>query len=189
MALHKDVLNCRRRKSVEETLTTSNRIKFPTRKTFNIRPGPPIPDLSAEAIIVACSTEEPGRHEDLLSTQMETVKKHDAAAPDALLDVHERLWRIQEGLSALNGNFSTKICKVTDYSNQHLSYVRAPSDFSPFERFMSTFPLSHLQIITNMTNIRSDCLRIQAATPEETLKFFGMLVLLTRFSFPNRQDP
>lgn len=188
LALHTDIVNGRRRKSVEAKWTISNRIKVVTLKIVNIKAGLPVPDPSAETTVQAQTFEEPEPPEDLPSAQTETVTAHDAIAQDAFATAHERTWTTQNCLTPLNGNIPPKICKVIGYSNQHLTYGRAPRDLSPFECFMSMFPLSHLHVITNLTNIRLENLRLQPVTPGEILKFFGMLVLMTRFSFSNRRD-
>ena len=54
--------------------------------------------------------------------------------------------------------------------------------------FLWMFPLEHLNVITTLTSINLERRGRKGTTPGEILKFFGVLVLLTRFEFSRRRD-
>ena len=57
---------------------------------------------------------------------------------------------------------------------------------TPYEAFMWMFPTDMLNLIVSETNIVLDEYGYSTTTPGEILKFFGVLVLMTRFEFRNR---
>lgn len=100
---------------MEVRWTTSNRIKFVTLKSVNIKAGLRTPYHSAEGTILSHTTEEPERLDDLPSTQTEAFTEDDAVAPDANAIAQEQSWTIQECFSLLNGNLPIKMCKMIGY--------------------------------------------------------------------------
>ena len=64
----------------------------------------------------------------------------------------------------------------------------ARRDLSPLECFTSMFPIKHLEVIKHLTNVKLEEHSIRLVTFKEILKFFGVLILLTRFTVPSRRD-
>lgn len=63
LALHTNVVNGRRRESVEKEWTVSSRFKVVTLKIFNMKAVFSTSDLSAEAAVLAQTPDDPERHD------------------------------------------------------------------------------------------------------------------------------
>ena len=69
-----------------------------------------------------------------------------------------------------------------------LTFGNAPSDLTPYDFFLYTFPLEYLPVIVRLTKKEMENKPYRPVTPGEILKFFGTLVLVKKFSFSNRRD-
>ena len=59
---------------------------------------------------------------------------------------------------------------------------------SPYDFFMWTFPQTHLLNVLKATNARLTGKQVPPTTSGEVLRFFGILVLLTRLEFSERRS-
>ncbi len=71
------------------------------------------------------------------------------------------------------------------WGNRHCRGGRVYGQDDPYEAFMWMFPTYMLNLIVRETDILLDEYCYSTATPGETLKFFDVLVLRTRFKFGN----
>ena len=89
--------------------------------------------------------------------------------------------------SSLNRFIAKTICNVIGQSGEMFTCGSGRRDFSQLEFFTSMFPMKHVKVIKNVTNIKLAGHNIRLVTSGEKLKFFGVLDLLKRLTVPNRR--
>ena len=101
---------------------------------------------------------------------------------------HGREWNAQAVTLPLNGSIPKRDWSVRGSLGQHISFGHAPRDLEPIDFFLLMFPSEHLSKIVHATSRR---LRARAKKPTsagEFLRFFGVLVLMTRVEFADRRS-
>lgn len=78
--------------------------------------------------------------------------------------------------------------KIIGQAGRVLTSGKASRDLLPHDFFMYTFPIKHFQVIVRLTNERMESSGDHVVTPGETLKVFGMLVLMTKYIVGSRRD-
>ena len=62
------------------------------------------------------------------------------------------------------------------------------TETTPMKAFMLMFPQEQLEVMLRLTNERLTKLKLDVTKIEELLKWFGVLILATRFEFGSRSD-
>jgi hypothetical protein len=121
----------------------------------------------------------------------------DLMAPAAVPDVPQPIarphgfdWFINEPVTnrPVNGNIPRKAWRVTNAMGDRFLFQSHPEKrYSRLDYFLLMFPPSELQLILRLTNsqLRSAGLT-KETTKGEILKFFGIIILATRFEFGKR---
>ena len=102
--------------------------------------------------------------------------------------VHNTDWYKTDGTSHLNGAHIVREWSLKTPSGMVLgpSNKEAASHLSRLEIFLLMFPPNHLTEIMRLTNYQLQLLNQRETSREEVLKFFGIIVLMTRFEFSAR---
>ena len=100
----------------------------------------------------------------------------------------ENSWFESEGLDHINGSICDKEWGVKASNGLVLipSNKEASAGMSRLDFFMLMFPPNHLLKIFQLTNTQLAKVRQKETNRQEILKFFGILVLMTRFEFGSR---
>jgi hypothetical protein len=112
------------------------------------------------------------------TTRTPVAVAHDFQWFDGALDVpvngpieERRFWKVQDQYS---GEFYKPLCdKVTN-------------KLTPFDCFMAMFPKKQLEEMVNATSLELEIYNKGPTSTGEMLKFFGVLILATRFEFGTR---
>ena len=104
---------------------------------------------------------------------------------------HKTFWFESEGLDHINGSICDKEWGVKASNGLVLSpsNKESPAGMSRLDLFMLMFPPNHLLKIFQLTNTQLAKVRQKGKKWQEILKFFGVLVLMTRFEFGSRAWP
>lgn len=106
--------------------------------------------------------------------------------PDAT--AHGRKWDRKEVTQPLNGSIPKRAWRVQRPDGQSISFGRAPRDMKPLDYFLLMFPPEHLLDISEATTRRLQARASKPTSPGELLRFFGILVLMTRVEFGERRS-
>ena len=183
------VLNGRRRRSVEDNWKIQNRTKRVTLKIFNIKS---VPDTS----VTDAEQKSPGSP-PLLSFAGDTeqelhlidlVTEYDSLSANSNAVAHGRNWTTNEAVTSLNGAVTKKIYKVIGQSGDIFTSGSSPRDLSPFDCFISMFPMKQLEVIKSLPNLKLEEHDICPVTAGELLRFFVLPILLTKLNVSNRLD-
>ena len=98
------------------------------------------------------------------------VHDHEATQHALNGNVQQRLWSVRSSV----GNVYTQSCDV------------GGNQWSPLDYFLIMFPMTHMQEIVRMTNERLVEMSKCTTTVGEVLKFFGVMILSTKFEFKSR---
>lgn len=105
-----------------------------------------------------------------------------------LLNTHGVIWKPQNITQPINGAVSQRPWTVRTAKGTSIAQGSAPIDMRPIEYFYSMFPLTHLASIVLLTDKVLEDSQKQSCTAGEILKFFGVMLLMTRFKFSKRRD-
>lgn len=87
----------------------------------------------------------------------------------------------------LNGSVPRKHWAVTNVTGMRISEDQGIRDMTPIDYFQWMFPMSHLGTIVILTNQELIARDKQPTTATEILRFFGVLVLMSRYEFGPRR--
>jgi len=110
----------------------------------------------------------------------------DDAAPKTV--ANGRDWEQQEVRLPLNCSVRQRNWKVIGPVDEILVPGNAISGMTPYDFFMWMFPQKHLTRMVEWTNQNLEKRSARPVTGGEVLRFFGMLILMTRFEFSNRRS-
>lgn len=187
--LVQEVINGRRRRSVEVDWKIQDRCKRVTLKIVNIKAGTDTSEKDAEEnnpISPLLLSFEDDVEQEL--EMIDLVTEQDANSANANAVVHGRSWSTGPVMTSLNGHVSKQHCSVIGQSGTIFTFGSAPRDLTPFECFTTMFPMKHLEVIKRLTNVKLQERDIRTVTSGELLRFFGLLILLTRFNVSSRRD-
>ena len=104
--------------------------------------------------------------------------------------VHNRQWFEGDTELPTNGPFTRRTWKLTcQYSGRDLTPgCDLLRELKPFDFFMAVFPSSQLKLMVEETSANLAAKGHPQTTRGEVLKFFGVLLLITRFEFGDRRD-
>ena len=102
--------------------------------------------------------------------------------------VHGVLWKEAVVSSSLNGSVPTRLWSITGPDGQVVTEGSIPMSMKPLDCFQWTFPMSFLSSIVQNTNKNLCTNHVSSTSAGEILKFFGIFLLMTRFSFGSRRD-
>ena len=100
---------------------------------------------------------------------------------------HGNRWIEADVNDPINGSVPHKHWWVSHITGSRITEGHGVNGLSPYDYFMWMFPISHLGEIVTYTNIRLARVGKTNTTSTEILKFFGVLILLTRFEFGSRR--
>lgn len=109
------------------------------------------------------------------------------ATSDRLL-AHGLQWNEQEVNLPLNGAVPQKDCIVSGLGGIRISAGVAPRGWRPIQFFYQMFPLSHLGRMVRWTSENLNSSGKSSTSITELLRFFGIMVLMTRCQFSSRRD-
>ena len=89
---------------------------------------------------------------------------------------------------ALNGFVKSRRWKVIGPVDGIITAGHGPFSLTPYDFFTWMFPLDHLGLIVNHTNKKLNNRGLPVTSRREVLRYFGILVLMTRCQFGNRRD-
>jgi hypothetical protein len=105
------------------------------------------------------------------------------------LDVHGYTWHREKIISPIGGPVHRREWCVNVPGGRD---ILPHSDFSKsrptLEYFLALFPLGHLSTIVAITNENLISRKLAPTTPKKILKFFGVMLLSTRFEFSSRES-
>lgn len=88
----------------------------------------------------------------------------------------------------LNGMIPPRRWKVIGPIDEIISRGHGPSQMQPMDYFMWMFPQEHLALMVSYTNDAMQSRGLRLTTRGEILKFFGVLILMTRIEFGSRRS-
>ncbi|KAI2508605.1 Transposase IS4 [Fragilaria crotonensis] len=120
--------------------------------------------------------------------------EHDniAASPQIVATVHGMEWvRASTNDLPLNGNVPARMWSIRNSVGDVLvpgGNRVATQDISPLEFFLLLFPPKQLSDMVHWTNVELNKASLKETTASEVLKFFGILILMTKFEFTTRSS-
>ena len=97
-------------------------------------------------------------------------------------------WRSNNSNEYINGNVPSHNFRVTGPGGDYVIQRYCPSALRPIDYFMCMFPLDHLSDIASATTQVLISKNLAGTSVTEVLKFFGILILITRFEFSDRRS-
>ena len=89
----------------------------------------------------------------------------------------------------LNGPYRSQSWSVTDPIGNTIHEGSEISSMPPYEYFLWVFPMRHFTAIVSWTDANLQKKGVEVLTSAgEVLKFFGVIILMTRFEFSKRRD-
>ena len=114
------------------------------------------------------------------------IANNDTLLPEATAMVHEQEWFVDDPATKLpvNGNYHSRNWAV----KTRMGYMLGrggdhQNSYSRLEYFLMLFPPQQLQLILQLTNNELAIARKNYTTAGEIVKFFGVMLLVTRFEF------
>ncbi len=101
---------------------------------------------------------------------------------------HGAAWTAADIRLPLNGTVRRKHWSVSCVTGQQVSEGCGVADMSPYDYFLWMFPMSHLPAIVSLTNEQLARHAKPATNASEILRFFGVLVLMSRYEFGPRRE-
>ena len=89
---------------------------------------------------------------------------------------------------ALNGPVPRRYWTVAHVTGYSIAENQGVSGLTPYDYFTWMFPMSHLPTIVTQTNMNLARYSKALTTPDEILRFFGVLVLMTRYEYGDRRN-
>ena len=121
--------------------------------------------------------------------QGRTAAPHDVTASAAnSATCHGLEWTQSDISVPLNGPAPRRQWSVLNVAGQCIADGQGVPHLSPFDFFMYMFPMSHLSQIVALTNLELQRRDKQLTTSGEILRYFGVLVLMSRFEFGPRRE-
>ena len=117
------------------------------------------------------------------------IANNDTPLPEAAAMVHNQEWFVDDPATKLpvNGNYhscnwavKTRMGYMLGQGGDH------QNSYSHLEYFLMLFPPEQLQLILQLTNNELAMARKNYTTAGEIVKFFGVMLLVTRFEFGSR---
>ena len=97
-------------------------------------------------------------------------------------------WLESDISEPLNGFVTRKFWTVTHFTGNRIAENQGATGLTPYDFFMWMFPVSHLQKIVSMTNTNLEVQGKQPTSCGEILRFFGLLIMMTRHEYGNRRN-
>ena len=117
------------------------------------------------------------------------IANNDTPLPETAATVHEQEWFVDDPATKLpvNGNYHSRNWAV----KTRMGYMLGrggdnQNSYSRLEYFLMLFPPQQLQLILQLTNNELAIARKNYTTAGEIVKFFGVMLLVTRFEFGSR---
>ena len=114
------------------------------------------------------------------------IANNDAPLPEAAATVHEQEWFVDDPATKLpvNGTYHSRNWAV----KMRMGYMLGrggdhQNSYSRLEYFLMLLPPQQLQLILQLTNNELAIARKNYTTAGEIVKFFGVMLLVTRFEF------
>ena len=114
------------------------------------------------------------------------IANNDTPLPEAAATVHEQEWFVDDPATKLpvNGNYHSRNWAVKTRMGDMLGRGGDhQNSYSRLEYFLMLFPPQQLQLILQLTNNELAMARKNYTTAGEIVKFFGVMLLVTRFEF------
>lgn len=107
--------------------------------------------------------------------------------PDEV-EVHGLTWKIQGQEGNVNRYTPVRPWKVTFVTGASMGENQGSNGMTPYDYFTWMFPMSHLAKIVTMTNANLILNNKGVTDASEILRFFGIIILMSRFEFGPRRD-
>lgn len=128
------------------------------------------------------------RPSELPVTPSTSLNNENARTRTPTATSHGRDWFVGDVTAPLNGPVTEIPWSVRGPLHQVISDGHAPQGMKPIDFFLYMFPPSHLQKIAEATSARLVRKAHKPTTVAEILRFFGVLVLMTRTEFSDRRS-
>ena len=181
----------RRQTSITADWLIQDRIKRHALKLVNMKSGEAPEDVTADvADEQAVQNESP----DLQLTDVNTPpipaigNNTPIGVEGVSITAHEREWTNREVSLPLNGSTAQRPWKVIGPTGDVLIQGNPKYEMEPYDFFMWMFPQDHLTAITELTNVKLEKGNLLRTTAGEILRFFGVLILMSRFEFSSRRS-
>lgn len=105
-----------------------------------------------------------------------------------VINCHGREWTRANVTMQINGFIKARKWKVIGPIDEIISEGHGPAKMNPLDYFMWMFPQGFLSSIVSYTNENMEDKLLQLTTRGEIVKFFGVLILMTRCEFSARRS-
>ena len=95
-------------------------------------------------------------------------------------------WFTKDVWSPIGGSVHKRYWHVRSPSGDYLGADCGGHRFTPYDCFMSMFPNNHLRLIVELTTAALQRIGRAGSSANEILRFFGVLILPTRFEFGSK---
>jgi hypothetical protein len=122
-------------------------------------------------------------------TEVPTPPEQPTTMTAPIATPHGFNWFIDEPVAnrPINGNVPRKVWRVTNGMGDRFSFGSDTENrYSRLDYFLLMFPPLELQLILRLTNSQLRSAGLKETQTGEILKFFGIILLATRFEFGNR---
>ena len=117
------------------------------------------------------------------------IANNDTPLPEAAAMVHDQEWFVDDPATKLPVNGNYHFCNWAIKTRMGYMLGRGgdhQNSYSRLEYFLMLFPPEQLQLILQSTNNELAMARKNYTTAGEIVKFFGVMLLVTRFEFGSR---
>ena len=151
--------------------------------------GPPTPPVGTPVSLPSAGGSPPAPPPVSAGQFTSGLASQTAASPTL---AHGFEWRDQQVLQPIGGPVPRKPWSVRALGGDIISEGGDAVGFgrtrTPLDYFFSVFPQDQLTRVTELTSAKLESRRLPPTSPGEILKFFGILILTTRFQFGSRAD-
>jgi len=151
--------------------------------------GPPTPPVGTPVSLPSAGGSPPAPPPVSAGQFTSGLASQTAASPTL---AHGFEWRDQQVLQPIGGPVPRKPWSVRALGGDIISEGGDAVGFgrtrTPLDYFFAVFPQDQLTRVTELTSAKLESRRLPPTSPGEILKFFGILILATRFQFGSRAD-
>ena len=124
------------------------------------------------------------------ATTLSDLTEDTATSNTPVAEAHGRKWYHGNTKADVNGKYPAKYWKMTDQYGRGREYTpgcdHGKDELRPIDYFLACMPKEQLQEMESRTSVKLAKHGKSPTSVGEVLKFFGVLILCTRFEFGNR---
>jgi len=123
-----------------------------------------------------------------LSTSVNTQPCDTGSTDEPVVICNDVEWIVSDVSMQMNGWRPNRSWRVIGPLDEIISEGHGPSDMTPYDYFQWMFPMGFLSTIVSYSNYELEKRNLKSTSLGEILKYFGVIVLMSRFEFSGRRS-